>query len=391
MNKTFFIIISLLLFSGFIFVAEAQITEVETIFSEKFENPVGMEYSHEGSRLMYIVRKDGYVDVKDLDNPDVPSSNFIDISERVTGHFGELGLLGLAFSPDYPEDETFYLYYTFRDSEGERNYYSTLARFKAPGGVADPDSEERLFELLQPQDNHNGGQIVFGSDGYLYIALGDGGRDSRELAQNTKVLNGSILRIDVSSDTGYDIPPDNPFVGDPAGLDEIYAWGLRNPWRISFDPVTGNLWAADVGEKDREAIYIIEKGKNYGWPLIEGSVCFPVDSDCDKTGLELPVFEYQYGSDMGRSITGGFVGTWDCAMAGNPPLPTESIALRSFYCMSPPAEWRFIPLLSGGDRGRASSENAEVGLGLSCKTRGVKFIILSNFQKPDMKACLHVK
>jgi|GEM_PF-396407 glucose/arabinose dehydrogenase/PIN domain nuclease of toxin-antitoxin system len=306
MNKIVFIISFLILFT-FNFTVKAQVNKVEPVFSERFENPVGMEYSHKGSRLLYIVRKTGFVDVKNLNNSEAASTNFIDISDRIGNPFGEMGLLGLAFSPNYPEDETFYLYYTFKESGGDRNYYSTLARYKAPGGVADPDSEERLFELLQPQDNHNGGQIVFGPDGYLYIALGDGGRDSRELAQNTKVLNGSILRIDVSSETGYEIPPDNPFVGDPDGLDEIYAWGLRNPWRISFDPGTGNLWAADVGEKDRESIYIIDKGKNYGWPIIEGSVCVPVQSECDKTGLELPVYEFRYDNSIGKSITGGYI------------------------------------------------------------------------------------
>lgn len=282
----------------------AQSVSIEPAFSETIEDPLGIEYSHEGSSLLYIVRKEGYVEVKDLNDPEAPSANFIDVSEKVGDVFGELGLLGLAFSPGYPEDETFYLYYTFQEDD---NYYSTLARYKAPGGVADLNNEERLFVLLQPQDNHNGGQITFGPDGYLYVGLGDGGRDSRNLAQDTEVLNGSILRIDVSTDTGYSIPPDNPFVEDPDVLDEIYAWGFRNPWRMSFDPVTRHLWVADVGQKDLESIHIVEKGKNYGWPIIEGSECYPIGSDCDKTGLELPLFEYSYGDEMGKSITGGYV------------------------------------------------------------------------------------
>ena len=281
----------------------SQTIQTETVFSERFENPVGMEYSHEGSSLLYIVRRDGNVDVKDVNNPDAPSTNFIDLSDRVYSS-GELGLLGMAFSPDYQNDDTFYLYYAYEEG-GE--YYSTLARYRASDGVGDPESEEKLFELYQPQDNHNGGQILFGPDGYLYIGLGDGGRRSRDLAQDTGVLNGSILRIDVSSASGYTIPEDNPFVGNPKGLDEIYAWGLRNPWRMSFDPVTGHLWVADVGQYDWESIYIIEKGKNYGWPIIEGSHCYPMGTECDKTGLEMPLFEYPWGGEYGRSITGGHV------------------------------------------------------------------------------------
>jgi len=282
----------------------AQLVEIENAFSEEFESPVGIEYSQEGSSLLYIVGWSGKVMVKDTQNPDTPSSIFIDISDRVIAS-GELGLLGLTFSPDFQNDNTFYLYYTF---EEDGNYYSTLARYKTSGGVGDPSSEERLFELLQPQDNHNGGQITFGPDGYLYIALGDGGRSSSQLAQDTSILNGSILRIDVSPETGYDIPPDNPFIGDPSGRDEIYSWGFRNPWRISFDKATGDLWVADVGQKDMETIYIVEKGKNYGWPIVEGTLCYPIGSECDKAGLEMPLYEYSYGQeDTGESITGGYV------------------------------------------------------------------------------------
>ena len=282
----------------------AQVAEVEEAFSERFERPLGIEYSHEGSSLLYIVGRSGNIVVKDIQNPDEPSTTFIDISDRVIAS-GELGLLGLAFSPNYQNDNTFYLYYAYEE-DGE--YYSTLARYRANNGVGDPESEERLFELLQPQDNHNGGQILFGPDGYMYVALGDGGRDSRNLAQDTEILNGSILRIDVSPETGYDIPSDNPFVGDPGGRDEIYAWGFRNPWRMSFDSETGNLWVADVGQKDMETLYITEKGKNYGWPIVEGTLCYPIGTeDCDKSGLEMPLFEYPWDEVVGRSITGGYV------------------------------------------------------------------------------------
>jgi uncharacterized protein YaiE (UPF0345 family) len=282
----------------------AQTLQVEPAFLERFDFPLALEYSDQESSLLYIVSREGYVYVKDVDNPEEPSEIFIDISDRITRDENEQGLLGMAFSPDYLADETFYLYYTYEDG-GE--YYSTLSRFKAPGGIADADSEERLLDIFQQDDNHNGGQITFGPDGFLYMGVGDGGRTVNSNGQNTLTLNGNILRIDVSTATGYAIPSDNPFVGDPDGLDEIYAWGFRNPWRISFDPVTGYLWVADVGQKDWESIYIVENGKNYGWPVVEGSECYPIGTECDKTGLEMPLYEYPWGDDFGKSITGGYV------------------------------------------------------------------------------------
>ncbi len=286
------------------FISAQQINLVEA-FPETFSQPLGLEYSHEGDPYIYIVRRRGFIDRLNSEMPDQPSEEWLNISSRVqTG--GERGLLGLAFHPDYPENETFYLYYTF--SGEDEDTYSGLSRFSAPGGVADPDSEERLIEFMQPATNHNGGQLAFGPDGYLYLGTGDGGGGNTENSQNTLYFHGNILRIDVDPETGYDIPSDNPFLGDPEGLDEIYAWGFRNPWRFSFDPVTGYLWVADVGQQTWETIYIVENGKNYGWDIIEGNECFPIGSSCDLTGLETPLFEYRWGEeDTGQSITGGYV------------------------------------------------------------------------------------
>ncbi|PKD43236.1 PQQ-dependent sugar dehydrogenase [Rhodohalobacter barkolensis] len=283
----------------------AQSVELEDAFSETFNRPLGLEFPDDESNQGYIVSKFGMVFRKDFNNPETPSTTFIDISDRVYAVEGEQGLLGMAFSPNYEQDETFFLYYTFEEN-GE--YYSTLARYKAPGGIADRKSEERLLTIFQPADNHNGGKLVFGPDGFLYVAVGDGGRGAGSNAQNTLTLNGSILRIDVSPETGYNIPPDNPFVGNPDGMNEIFAWGFRNPWRISFDPVTGYLWVADVGQKSWETIYIVENGKNYGWPVIEGTDCYPIGTECDKTGLEKPLYLYPWDEeDTGKSITGGYV------------------------------------------------------------------------------------
>ncbi|MBI1926737.1 PQQ-dependent sugar dehydrogenase, partial [Candidatus Poribacteria bacterium] len=175
----------------------------------------------------------------------------------------------------------------------------------------DKNSELVVLEIAQPFSNHNGGQIAFGPDGYLYIGMGDGGSggDPFGNGQNLKTLLGAILRIDVNTTVGnqnYGIPPSNPYVGNPGGFrEEIYAYGLRNPWRFSFDPLTHWLWAADVGQNDYEEIDIIQSGENYGWNVMEGLHCFNPRFGCDTKGMELPIWEYDHRS--GQSITGGFV------------------------------------------------------------------------------------
>lgn len=188
---------------------------------------------------------------------------------------------------------------------------TVVARFTVSGNQVDLGSRVTILTFTQPFSNHNGGQLAFGPDGYLYISTGDGGSggDPQGHGQNRQTFHGNILRIDVN-DQGprgnYVIPSDNPFVGNSEGyLEEIYAYGLRNPWRFSFDSVTGRLWAADVGERTVEEINIIRKGKNYGWNIMEGSLCFNPPTGCDTTGLELPVYEYRH--PLGRSITGGYV------------------------------------------------------------------------------------
>jgi glucose/arabinose dehydrogenase len=165
--------------------------------------------------------------------------------------------------------------------------------------------------IKQPWGNHNGGQLAFGPDGYLYIATGDGGagNDPNNNGQNRNTLLGTILRIDVDRRDGeraYGIPPDNPFVNTPGARPEIWAWGLRNPWRFSFDRLTGELYAADVGQDDVEEIDIIERGRNYGWRIMEGNICTPgVNPDCKPQGLTPPIYTYDHA--VGRSITGGYV------------------------------------------------------------------------------------
>jgi glucose/arabinose dehydrogenase len=234
---------------------------------------------------------------------------FLDIRNKVEDSGNEEGLLGLAFHPQYKTNGYFYVNYTANNPD--RTVISRFNVSAANPDVADPASELVLLTFDQPYSNHNGGQVAFGPDGYLYIGVGDGGSggDPKGHGQNRKTLLGSILRIDVNKQEGrkkYTIPTDNPFAGNKSGYkEEIYAYGLRNPWRLSFDPVTKKLWTGDVGQNAYEEINIVEKGGNYGWNIMEGNHCFEPTQNCNRQGLKLPVWEYPRSE--GVSITGGFV------------------------------------------------------------------------------------
>lgn len=202
---------------------------------------------------------------------------------------GEQGLLGLAFHPDYARNRRFFVHYT-RQPDGA----TIVAEYSA---ARDPliasRSERAILRVPQPHDTHNGGMIEFGPDGLLYVALGDGGPlgDPANRAQNRGELLGKLLRIDVNRGQPYAVPPDNPFVAG-GGRPEIYALGFRNPWRFSFDPATGDLFVGDVGETRREEINLVRPGGNYGWSILEGSLCFKPPTNCPREGLEPPFFEY---------------------------------------------------------------------------------------------------
>ncbi|MBE0662155.1 MAG: PQQ-dependent sugar dehydrogenase [Bacteroidales bacterium] len=268
---------------------------------------LGLEHAGDQSGYLYPVSQQGRIYRFDKNSSNPTAEIWLDITDRLVSG-GERGLLGLAFHPDFADNGRFYVNYT-----APSPLRTVISSFETDPetGHALPDSETILLVFNQPFTNHNGGDIAFGPDGYLYIASGDGGSggDPQNNAQNTQNLLGAMLRIDVDSTSGelnYAIPPDNPFAGSPDGRDEIFAWGLRNPWRFSFDSQNGSLWAGDVGQNAWEWIHIIENGKNYGWRVIEGSHCFNPPIGCDTTGLEMPVFEYS--QDNGdRSITGGFV------------------------------------------------------------------------------------
>ncbi len=237
--------------------------------------------------------------------PDPAASELLDITGRVSSRGSEEGLLGMAIDPDNARH--LYLYYSAAQPRR-----SVVARFTlAPDGAAvDPDSELIILSVAQPYPNHNGGMLAFGPDGYLYIGLGDGGAagDPQGHGQDTSTLLGAILRIDVSDATAelpYVIPPDNPFAGG-GGRGEIWAYGLRNPWRFTFDSVTGDIWAGDVGQNRWEEIDRIQRGANYGWNVLEGGHCFQPRDDCDRAGMTPPVWEYALDGEP-CSIIGGYV------------------------------------------------------------------------------------
>jgi glucose/arabinose dehydrogenase len=280
-------------------------------FASGLDAPTAIANAGDGSGRLFVAEKGGTIAI--VEDGAVAETRLLDITDRVGSNASEQGLLGLAFAPDFATSHLFYVNYT--DLDGN----TVISRFTADeaGAVANPGSEEVLLQQEQPAANHNGGQLGFGPDGYLYIALGDGGGqgDPRENGQSLSSWLGKILRIDVdpanaSADAPYAIPEDNPFVDDPDALPEIWAYGLRNPWRFSFDSETGDLFIGDVGQGDIEEIDLNpagEGGMNFGWNLMEGENCYAVE-DCDPEGndLTLPILQYTH-EEGGCSVTGGYV------------------------------------------------------------------------------------
>ena len=235
--------------------------------------------------------------------PDARASVYLDLRDRVSTNGNEEGLLGFALAPDFASSGVFYVHYSAANPRR-----GVISRFQSNAQLTagQPASEAVLLAVAQPFSNHNGGQVSFGPDGYLYIALGDGGsaRDPRRNGQNLGTLLGSLLRIDVSA-AAYAVPPDNPFVRQAGARAEIWAYGLRNPWRFSFDTRTGDLWLGDVGQNRREEVNLIRRGGNYGWNVMEGSECLGGGNACAMSGKTQPIVEYETGPNC--SVTGGFV------------------------------------------------------------------------------------
>lgn len=268
-----------------------------------FAQPLLVTNAGDGSGRLFIVGQTGTIHV--IENGQVLAAPFLDISSRVGSTGNEQGLLGLAFHPDFAENGYFYLNYTNQSGN------TMVARFStsADPNLADPDSETTLLQVSQPYANHNGGHLEFGPDGYLYIGLGDGGSggDPGGNGQNTNTLLGALLRIDVDGGDPYGIPADNPFVNG-GGAAEIWAYGLRNPWRYSFDRLTGDLYVADVGQNQWEEVNFlpggVAGGANFGWNYYEATHAYQ-GTPPNGANLIAPVAEYDHGS--GCSITGGLV------------------------------------------------------------------------------------
>lgn len=282
-------------------------------FASGFESPV--KITHAGDDRLFVVEQGGTIRIVTSDGTQL-TTPFLNITGRVLSG-GERGLLGLVFAPDDPT--TFYVNYTRRGQNDDERGDTVIARFRVSAtdaNQADPDSEEIILVVDQPFANHNAGDLAFGPDGYLYVPLGDGGSggDPNNNAQRLSQLLGKILRIDVSGQTTYAVPPDNPFAndGDDTTLAEIWSYGWRNPWRFSFDRATGEMYVGDVGQVDWEEIDVElanTPGRNYGWNRCEGSYVYPGQDPpvkCSTTDtLVEPVFDYP--RDDGNAVTGGYV------------------------------------------------------------------------------------
>ena len=261
----------------------------------------------DGSGRLFLVEQPGRIFI--VDDGEELQAPFLDIRNRVVSNGNEQGLLSVAFAPDYKTSGYFYIWYTGQGGD------TVLARLKVSNDpdIADPNSEQEILKVEQPFGNHNGGRLRFGPDGMLYLGLGDGGGafDPENAGQDGGTLLAKLIRIDVDPANGtYAIPPDNPFTNNPGIENEIWAQGLRNPWRISFDRMTGDLYIADVGQGEWEEINVQAAsstgGQNYGWSVMEGSECTGGGNACDQSGLTLPVFQYSH--DGGNcSVTGGEV------------------------------------------------------------------------------------
>ncbi len=314
MKKITILLLSLAIVLGYSVKAQAQAAErilIDTILVSGLTRPVQVTHAGDGSGRLFVVEKSGKLRV--VQNGSLLTTPMLDITAITNSTCGECGFLGVAFHPNYSSNRYFYVNYT--DKSAPMN--TVIARYTASASnpnVADPASRKVLLAIEQPAENHNGGQLLFGADGYLYIGMGDGGSgsDPWNNAQNIEALLGKMLRIDVNSGDPYGIPATNPYVGKP-GRDEIWALGLRNPWRFSFDRLTGDLYIGDVGQNLYEEIDFLPagtaSGKNFGWRCMEGFHTYNTQPPCNDpiflATLTPPIAEYSHS--VGFSVTGGFV------------------------------------------------------------------------------------
>lgn len=330
------------------------------------ERPVQVTNAADGTNRLFMVEKKGRIIISQ--NGQVLATPFLDIEARVQDNSNEQGLLSVAFHPQYETNRRFYVFYTgLTPTDGGL----VIAEYQAMAGNPNVASttERRIIEIPHALgNNHNGGLLKFGPDGYLYAATGDGGsaNDPDENGQDIDELLGKILRFDVNGAQPYAVPADNPFVG-VAGRDEIYAYGLRNTWRYSFDRLTGQLWAGDVGQNQYEEVDIITKGGNYGWKVMEGRHCRPPTTGCDTSGKILPVFEYAHdgsnGVPSGCSITGGYVyrGTAIPSLYGKYVFADYCLGVGQLLTLTPDADDAVIMMTGANSEPVVSFGEDETG------------------------------
>lgn len=285
------------------------------LITDKIHDPVNMAIPGDGSGRIFICQKEGKIWI--IDHGKVLRHPFLDVSKEmipINQGYDERGLLGLAFSPHFATDRKFFVYYPIPSDSPHINYHNILASYTVSAddsNKADPASKTVLMQFDKVQSNHNGGDLQFGPDGYLYLGLGDGGGggDKHGPIGNGQFLDtllGKIIRVDVST-TPYSIPADNPFVNTKGAKPEIWAYGLRNPWRYSFDKKTGELFLGDVGQSKYEEVDIIRKGGNYGWRVMEGYHIYKMPpTGADTTAMIKPITEYDHKT-TGISVIGGYL------------------------------------------------------------------------------------
>lgn len=276
------------------------------LFAEGLIQPTDLIPATDGTDRLFVTSRIGTIHV--IQDGELREEPLLDIREQIEHEMVEQGLLSMDLHPNFEENGYFYVYYI---TQGDEDTMVSRFQISEDWQYGVPESETPILEVEQPHYSHNGGNIKFGPDGYLYIGLGDGEDpgDPHENAQDPNTMLGSILRIDVDGGDPYAIPEDNPFVGSDEGLDEIWAYGLRNPWRFSFDDETGDMYMVDVGQWDVEEVNVQPSdspgGENYGWPIMEGNECWEAE-ECDQEGLTMPVATYENSEETGCAIIGGY-------------------------------------------------------------------------------------
>ncbi len=317
------LLIILNLFIIFTHIVVGQSANTITPFASGLNKPVCI--ANAGDNRLFVVSELGTINIVDTEG-NVKTQSFLDIRDRVV-YGGERGLLGLAFHPQYPANGYFYVNYI---GNGDSTYISRFTVSAGNPDLANPASELKLLTIFQPYQNHNGGDLNFGPDGFLYIGLGDGGSggDPENRAQNLLDFHGKILRIDVNHGNPYSIPESNPFYNSETALPEIWAYGLRNPWRFSFDRLTGDLWIGDVGQSNSEEIDFqlanSPGGDNYGWRCYEGDLAYNTSQCSPDASFTFPVYTYPHGPEC--SVTGGYV------YRGSTSSPFYGYYFFSDYC-----------------------------------------------------------